>query len=100
MTMTDANGALPRRTTNSTKPRNTTAGTAGKRITRGGNCTKHGNAAGMSGIAGGMKTAIVGIPIAIGMTTITIVTKPSQLALEKRNGAPRTKPERPVLVLP
>jgi len=54
----------------------------------------------MSGIAGGMKTAIVGIPIAIGMTTITIVTKPSQLALEKRNGAPRTKPERPVLVLP
>jgi hypothetical protein len=33
---------------------------------------KRGNAVGGSDIAGGMKTAAAGIPIAIGMTTITI----------------------------
>ena len=38
------------------------------------NYVKHGNAAGMSGIVGGTKTAAVGIPIAIGMTMTTIAT--------------------------
>jgi hypothetical protein len=41
---------------------------------RGTNCMRRGNAAGASGIAGGTKTATAGIPIAIGMTTITIAT--------------------------
>jgi hypothetical protein len=62
----------PRRIISSTKPPNITAGTAAKRNMLATNCMKHGNAAGMSGIAGGTKTATAGIPIAIGMTTITI----------------------------
>jgi hypothetical protein len=74
MTMTDANGASPRQITNYTKPWNITAGIAGKPSTGVTNCTRLANNAGESGIAGGMKTAIVGIPIAIGMTTITIAT--------------------------
>jgi len=77
MTMIVASAASPRQTTGCTKLSKITAGTAGKRITRGTNCAKRGNAAGMSDIVGGTKTAIAGIPIVIGMTTITTVTDPS-----------------------
>ena len=64
-------------------------------------CAKHGNAAGTSGIAGGTKTATAGIPIAIGMTTITIATKPSQqFALAKQNGAPQMNRDAPFFELP
>jgi len=62
----------PRRTTSFTKPRNITAGIAAKRNMLVTSCVKRVNAAGMSGIVGGTKTAAVGIPIAIGMTTTTI----------------------------
>ena len=72
--MMPANGVSPERTTDCTKPWNTTGGTAGKRIVRATICMKRGNAAGTNATAGGMKTAVAGTQIAIGMTTITIVT--------------------------
>jgi hypothetical protein len=71
-----ASGVSPRQTTDYTKPLSITAGIAARRIMRVTNCTKRENAVGMSGTVGGTKTATVGIPIAIGMTTITIVTNP------------------------
>jgi hypothetical protein len=61
----------PRRITGYTKLRNITAGIAAKRNMLATNCMKRGNAVGGSDIVGGMKTAAAGIPIAIGMTTIT-----------------------------
>ncbi len=67
----------PRRTTDSTKPRSITVGKAGKPSTRGTNCARRGNAAGMSGIVGGMKTAAAGTAIATGMTMITIGIAPN-----------------------
>src|SRR5437879_9463647 len=67
-----ASGALPKRTTSSTKPRNITVGKADKPSTRGTNCAKRGNAAGTSGTVGGTKMVAVGTAIATGMTTITI----------------------------
>ena len=69
-----ASDESPRRTTSSTRPRNTTAGIAAKRIMLATNCMRRGNAAGGSGIAGGTKTVAGGIPTAIGMTAITIAT--------------------------
>jgi hypothetical protein len=75
-----ASGVSPRRTTDSTKPWSITAGTAGKPIVRATICTRRANAAGMSAIVGGTKTATAGIPIAIGMTTITIATNSAYLS--------------------
>ncbi len=59
------------------KPQNITAGKVDKPSMRGTNCAKRGNAAGMSDIVGGMKTAAAGTVIATGMTTITIVIAPN-----------------------
>jgi hypothetical protein len=70
-----ASDALPGRTTDSTKPRNITAGTAGKPIVRGMNCTKRANAAGTNTAAGGMRMAIAGTATAIGTITTTIAIK-------------------------
>jgi len=69
-----ANGASPGPIIIFTKPSSVMGVRAGKRTTLAMNCTKRANIAGAALIVGGMNTSIVGIPIAIGTTTTTIMT--------------------------
>ena len=71
-----AKSASLARITNYMKLPSTTAGTARRPRSTATNWRKHAPGVGSTAIAGGMKTATAGAPIATGTTTITTATKP------------------------